>query len=88
MLEPGARRMGIASHLGLWLQRPTVGCGKTRLCGRHEPLPEERDTCAPWIEAELAGLPVLFFFTGPHADYHRPSDDTERINFAGMARIA
>ncbi len=36
----------------------------------------------------LKGVPVLFPFTGLHADYHRPSDDTDRINFAGMARIA
>ena len=33
-------------------------------------------------------IPVLFAFTGTHRDYHRPSDDTERINFAGMSRIA
>jgi hypothetical protein len=33
-------------------------------------------------------IPVLFFFTGTHADYHRPGDDTEKINFEGMTRIA
>jgi len=33
-------------------------------------------------------IPVLFTFTGTHSDYHRPSDDTETINFPGMARIA
>ena len=33
-------------------------------------------------------VPVLFAFTGVHRDYHRPSDDSERINFGGMARIA
>jgi hypothetical protein len=33
-------------------------------------------------------IPVLFAFTGSHRDYHRPSDDIDRINFAGMARIA
>ena len=33
-------------------------------------------------------IPVLFAFTGTHRDYHRPSDDTERINFQGMERIA
>jgi hypothetical protein len=33
-------------------------------------------------------IPVLFIFTGTHSDYHRPSDDTELINFAGMSRIA
>ena len=34
------------------------------------------------------GVPVLFAFTGLHSDYHRPSDDTDRINFTGMGRIA
>jgi len=33
-------------------------------------------------------IPILFAFTGLHSDYHRPSDDSEKINYAGMARIA
>jgi deoxyribonuclease V len=32
------RRMGIACHMGLWLERPTVGCGKTLLVGRFSDL--------------------------------------------------
>jgi hypothetical protein len=32
-------------------------------------------------------IPVLHFFTGTHSDYHRPSDDTEKLNLEGMARI-
>ncbi len=32
-------------------------------------------------------IPVLFFFTGLHSDYHRPSDTIEKINLNGMARI-
>lgn len=32
-------------------------------------------------------IPVLFFFTGLHSDYHKPSDDPEKINAAGMVRI-
>src|SRR5690606_35926831 len=27
-------------------------------------------------------IPVLFFFTGTHTDYHKPSDDATRINYA------
>ncbi|MDG3006550.1 M28 family peptidase [Paludisphaera mucosa] len=33
-------------------------------------------------------VPVLFAFTGIHPDYHRPSDDWQKINYGGMARIA
>lgn len=35
-----------------------------------------------------AGAPVLFFHTGGHADYHRPTDTADKIDAAGMARIA
>lgn len=33
------------------------------------------------------GVPVLFFFTGLHEDYHRPSDDFAELNLDGMTRI-
>ena len=36
----------------------------------------------------LKNLPVLFFFTGTHKEYHRPVDDVETINFQGMGRVA
>ncbi len=35
-----------------------------------------------------AGVPVLHFFTGPHEDYHKPSDDADKINAAGGARVS
>jgi hypothetical protein len=33
------------------------------------------------------GVPVLFFFNGTHADYHRPSDEPEKIDAEKEARI-
>lgn len=36
----------------------------------------------------LADIPVLAFFTGQHEDYHRPSDDAEKLNYFGMERIS
>jgi hypothetical protein len=35
-----------------------------------------------------AGIPVLFFFTNTHADYHRASDDWQKIDGDGIDRIA
>jgi hypothetical protein len=32
-------------------------------------------------------IPVLFFFTDDHADYHRPGDTADKINVAGMERV-
>jgi aminopeptidase YwaD len=32
-------------------------------------------------------IPVLFYFTGLHTDYHKPSDDADRINYKGMVSI-
>ncbi len=29
------------------------------------------------------GIPVLFFFTGVHTDYHKPTDDADKINYKG-----
>lgn len=35
----------------------------------------------------LEDIPVLHFFTGQHEDYHRPTDDTHKINFDGLEDI-
>ena len=35
----------------------------------------------------LQDIPVLHFFTGQHEDYHKPSDDVEKINYDGIQMI-
>ncbi|TXD54179.1 MULTISPECIES: M28 family peptidase [unclassified Polaribacter] len=36
----------------------------------------------------LANIPVLHFFTGQHEDYHKPGDDSEKLNYTGMYLIS
>ena len=36
----------------------------------------------------LADIPVLHFFTGQHEDYHKPSDDSDKLNYQGMKLIS
>jgi deoxyribonuclease V len=41
------RRLGIASHLGVWLDLPTIGCAKSILTGHHKPPGEEAGSWVP-----------------------------------------
>jgi deoxyribonuclease V len=53
------RRLGIACHLGLWLGIPTVGCAKSRLCGRFkEPGPMRGDRSPLIDRGEVVGAVV------------------------------
>jgi deoxyribonuclease V len=50
------RRFGLACHLGLILDLPSVGVGKSRLIGRHDTVPEEKGGWAPLVDgAEVVG---------------------------------
>jgi len=40
------RRIGLASHLGVLWDRPTIGCAKSRLCGDHGPVPSDAGSYA------------------------------------------
>ena len=35
----------------------------------------------------LKDIPVLHFFTGQHSDYHKPSDDVDKINISGEKKV-
>jgi deoxyribonuclease V len=41
------RRMGIATHVGLLAGIPSIGCAKSLLVGRHDPVPDERGAYVP-----------------------------------------
>lgn len=36
----------------------------------------------------LQNIPVLHFFTGQHEDYHKPTDDSDKLNYEGMEMIS
>jgi deoxyribonuclease V len=46
------RRWGLASHVGLWLQKPSIGCAKSRLIGKFGPLPRERGSAVPLTQGD------------------------------------
>jgi len=45
------RRFGIASHLGVLLDTPSIGVAKTRLIGEHRAPPDRRGAWAPLVDA-------------------------------------
>ena len=51
------RRIGFASHLGLFLDTPTIGCAKSLLCGSHEPSGDEPGNYAEIVDkGEVIGV--------------------------------
>lgn len=51
------RRLGIASHLGLFLDVPTIGCAKSLLCGTHEMPGTKRGATAEIVDnGEMVGM--------------------------------
>ena len=53
------RRFGLASHLGLVLDRPAIGCAKSRLCGEHAEPGRERGSTAELTDGgEVIGAAV------------------------------
>jgi deoxyribonuclease V len=53
------RRMGLASHIGLFLEVPTVGCAKSVLVGKHEEVGVEKGSVADLVHrGEVVGRVV------------------------------
>ena len=75
------------------LECRAVARGRRRGGGRRSPASTRAAAArapgaATTPRSSTAAIPALHFFTGFHDDYHRPSDDWNRIDAAGTARVA
>ena len=95
------RRLGIASHIGLWLDRPTIGCAKSRLFGEFvEPRPDRGDRTGLSDHGEKIGEVVrtknrvapLFVSPGHRCDFESATAvvlaTSGKYRLPGPARLA
>jgi aminopeptidase YwaD len=76
--------MGVDTGRGLraLVEQAAAGLGLTLALRGDGVAPSDH---TPFLSRER---PVLFFFTGTHADYHRPSDTWDKINAEGIRKVA
>jgi hypothetical protein len=76
------------SSLGETLRRVTVAHPELRMAAVADRWPEERIFYrSDHYNFALAGVPVLFFTSGTHPDYHQPTDEADRIDAEKAARL-
>ncbi len=85
------RRLGVASHLGLLADIPTIGVAKSRLTGWHKPVPDERGAWVPLMQGQERIGAVLRSRLHVHPLYvssgHRVSlESALRITLACLGR--
>ncbi|HEX6983174.1 MAG TPA: M28 family peptidase [Balneolaceae bacterium] len=79
----------ISSELDSLLQVANAKTGQVKLSKRYNDLQDPNQfyrRSDHWNFGRL-GVPFIFFFTGVHEDYHRPSDEVHKIRFDKMAKI-
>lgn len=76
------------SDLGATLARVEAAHPELRMTVRDDPWPQQRFFYrSDHYNFARRGVPILFFFSGPHEDYHRPSDHPEKIDAEKQARL-
>ncbi|MGD8747753.1 MAG: M28 family peptidase [Balneolaceae bacterium] len=79
----------ISSELDSLIQVANKQAGQVSLSRRYNDLNDPNQfyrRSDHWNFGRL-GIPFVFFFTGVHKDYHRPSDEVDKIRFEKMSRI-
>lgn len=78
------RRIGIATHVGLWLDRPTLGCGKSRLTGHFDSPALKAGSTSPLLDrGEVIGE-VVRTKNGVQPVFVSPG---HRIDLASSVRV-
>jgi hypothetical protein len=77
------------SDLGQTLHRVVARHPELGLAAIDDPWPEQSFyTRSDHYHFARRGVPILFFFSGTHEDYHRPSDTPDKIDAEKLARVA
>lgn len=79
------RRIGIASHFGLFVDRPTLGCAKSVLVGRYAEPPAERGLWTPMMDRNETVGAALRTKTNVSPVFVSPG---HRLDLAGAVRLA
>jgi deoxyribonuclease V len=80
------RRFGLACHLGLWLDRPTVGCAKTWLFGDHGEVGPTAGDASPLTYAEETLGAVVRTATGVRPCFVSPGHKCDVAGAVGVVR--
>ena len=76
------------SDLGATLERVNAAHPEIGMTAIDDVWPDERFYFrSDHYNFAVKGVPILFFFNGTHEDYHRPSDELDKIDTEKMARI-
>jgi Tol biopolymer transport system component len=99
-IAPNVEAMINMDMIGRLDEKKSLAIGGTGTCPSFSEIIEKNKPAGFSITQETGGIgpsdhtsfylkdiPVLFFFTGTHADYHKPSDDEEKINYYGVENI-
>ncbi|MEO7538603.1 MAG: M20/M25/M40 family metallo-hydrolase [Pyrinomonadaceae bacterium] len=84
--------LGTASEFKALIERMNTDDGLRMRVAKQEPkfnLALNDDGFGPSDHSSFYGkrVPVLFFFTGTHVDYHKPSDTADKINYEGLEKV-
>jgi hypothetical protein len=81
--------VGTATEFRSLVEKMNADDGKrTRIAPKFE-LALNDDGFGPSDHSSFYGkkVPVLFYFTGTHTDYHKPSDTADKINYKGLDKV-